>query len=83
MGYQLVLGGKLSLAHLFGVLAGRGDDLLGQLGILLHERRHKLVVEAECIVAHQHLTVTVRTGADSDRRNAQLSRDFPRHAFRD
>ena len=45
------------------------DDLLGELRVLLDERRHEAVEQPEHVVADQHLAVAIGPGADADRRD--------------
>ena len=40
-------------------------------GVLLHEGRNEAVEQAQHVVAHEHLAVAMRTGADADRRNVE------------
>ena len=46
-------------------------DRVAELRVLVHERRHEAVEQAEHVVADEDLAVAVGSGADADRRNRQ------------
>ena len=60
-----------------------GDHLVAQMRVLLDEFRRNLVVQSESIVAHQHLSVAVRTRADADGGDRKLRRNRRGHFRRD
>src|SRR6476469_6820494 len=59
-----------AVAHIARPRADRRADVGSHLGVALEEFRLKGVVEAEHVGQHQHLTVTLWTGADANGRNA-------------
>src|SRR5438105_6044862 len=71
-------------AHVLAKACDRGGCLALQRRVLPYElRRASLALgEAQQVVPHEHLTVTVPTGADPDRRNADRLRDDARHTIR-
>src|SRR5205823_3773221 len=50
-----------------------GAHLVCERGIAAHELGRMAEVEPEQVVAHQHLAVAARTGADPDRRDRELA----------
>src|SRR5579884_2594703 len=81
---------QLDLVHLRAVLGGgkrigtnlveeapkRSFDRLGQVRIEAGVPWDVIGVEAEQVVPHEHLTVTRRAGANTDRGHPQSPRDF-------
>jgi len=67
--------GELSIDHFVHVIAGRHRGLLPEVAELLDEGRRP-IVQAEQIMHHQYLGVTVDTGSDPDRRNREDLRDL-------
>src|SRR5436190_23546556 len=62
----VLLGRILALADLAGVGPHRVPHRVAQLGVMLEELRGELLVEAEHIVQHQNLAITLRTSTDPD-----------------
>jgi len=63
--------GKDSATHLVRKVPRGTQDHVSELSVLFDERRHKRVEEPEGVIADQHLTITIRSRADADRRNTQ------------
>jgi hypothetical protein len=71
--YCLVIGGKA------------GADIMAFGGLMAHKARRFAGGDAEHIVHHQNLTITLRPGTNTNYRQmngvAQLGGDIARHAF--
>src|SRR5712691_4149413 len=63
--------GKDSATHLVRIVFCGTHDHISELSVLFDERRHKRVEQPEGVIADQHLTITIRSRADADRRNTQ------------
>ena len=72
---RVLLLGERAAAHLARVGRERVADLAGEVRVALDEAGEMTLREAEQVVVDEHLAVTVRAGADPDRRDRQLARD--------
>src|SRR5258708_30699791 len=67
---------KLAGSDLFGEALGRIPDLLGEVGVALHELRRLPTRETEHVVVHEHLPIRAGPAADADRRDPKGLRDL-------
>src|SRR4051794_920716 len=74
--------GEFLLSHFFRVLPDRLADRVTQLSVLLNEPGPYLAGDSKHIVQHQHLAVTVDTGADTNGGNSDGASDLGRNIFR-
>src|SRR5215813_7094917 len=58
--------GKPATADVLGVRARRLNHQVSEVSILFYERRHQFVIQAESIVANEHLTVAERTSSNAN-----------------
>ncbi len=60
---------EFTLLHLFFISSQRLERVGFEVGIRLHEFRDERIKESEEIIEHEHLTVTVRSRPNPDRRD--------------
>src|SRR5216684_1263862 len=88
VGRVRVLGpGERAVAHLLNVALGGARDLVGQVGVALHELRRLAGGQAQHVVEDEHLPVRSRPRADADGRDSKrlchAGPHFGRHALED
>src|SRR4051812_36978959 len=71
--------GKSTIAHIDRIFPYGAVDRFTNLRVLLHERRRRLVVDSQHVVADQDLTVAMRSGTNADRWNGQSLGHFSGH----
>ena len=69
---------EFSVPHVFGIGVRRARDLIGQVGVPLHELRRLAGRQPEHVVQDEHLPVGAGAGADADGRDAQRLSDGAR-----
>src|SRR6266851_2322213 len=86
-GVRMLGAGERAVADLLDVSLGGPCDLVGQVGVSLHELRRLAGREAEHVVEHEHLPIGRGTGPDADGRDAHrlghVGRQVRGHALQD
>src|SRR6202140_1211740 len=74
-GVLVLRGGEGAAPYILVELTGGGFDRLTEFGVLTHELRDMVRIQAADVLNDEHLSIAMRSGADADRRDRQRLRD--------